>query len=143
MPLSRLCQRPLLISLVVFVPLAIYLLLIVGGAGSAIPRERSAWARSWNLTLRNHRELLDDRFTLALSTFHKPKELQHTLDILLGNKIPSLLEIVVIWNDRDEEMPTGYVNPHGVEVRYRKPPRDSLNEKLWNAVLPYPRRSSL
>ncbi|KAM3467059.1 hypothetical protein NHJ6243_000456 [Beauveria neobassiana] len=152
---SRPCQRLLLIAVFVLTPLIVYLMLITGGSGSdnllrlrryrdqqqqtLAPRigrcshgERTAWARAWNLTERNHRDLLDDRFTIALSTFHRPKELHNTLNILLANKIPSLLEIVVIWNNLDEALPASFVSQHGVNVRYRKPTRDSLNEKLWN-----------
>lgn len=51
--------------------------------------------------------------------------------ILLSEKIPSLLEIVVVWNNFNEKEPESFVSDHGVAVRYRKPPRDSLNEKLW------------
>ncbi|KAM3450639.1 hypothetical protein MY3296_005910 [Beauveria thailandica] len=150
---SRPGQRLLLISVFVLTPLIVYLMLVTGGSGPdnllrryrdhqqqvVAPRigrcshgERTAWARAWNLTERNHRDLLDDRFTVALSTFHRPKELHNTLDILLGTKIPSLLEIVVIWNNLDEPLPESFVSRHGVNVRYRKPHRDSLNEKLWN-----------
>ncbi|KAM0666664.1 hypothetical protein ACQRIU_004519 [Beauveria bassiana] len=150
---SRPCQRLLLIAVFVLTPLVVYMMLVTGGSGSdnllrryrdqqqqaLAPRigrcshgERTAWARAWNLTERNHRDLLDDRFTIALSTFHRPKELHNTLDILLANKIPSLLEIVVIWNNLDEALPASFVSQHGVNVRYRKPTRDSLNEKLWN-----------
>lgn len=66
-----------------------------------------------------------------MSTFHRPKELHRTLTTLLSTNIPSLLEIVVIWNNFDEKEPDGFVSEHGVTVRYRKPTRDSLNEKLW------------
>lgn len=66
-----------------------------------------------------------------MSTFHRPKELHRTLDTLLSAKIPSLLEIVVIWNNFDENEPDSFVSEYGVSVRYRKPTRDSLNEKLW------------
>ncbi|RFU75874.1 glycosyltransferase family 64 [Trichoderma arundinaceum] len=75
--------------------------------------------------------LLDDKFTIAMSTFHRPKELRRTLTTLLSAKIPSLHEIVVIWNNFDEKEPDSFVSEYGVSVRYRKPPRDSLNEKLW------------
>lgn len=67
-----------------------------------------------------------------MSTFHRPRELNRTLSILLDNKIPSLLEIVIIWNNFDEVIPAPFTSSYGVHVRYRKPPRDSLNEKLWN-----------
>ncbi|KAL6872745.1 family 64 glycosyltransferase [Trichoderma novae-zelandiae] len=75
--------------------------------------------------------LLEDKFTIAMSTFHRPRELHRTLTALLASKIPSLHEIVIIWNNFDEKTPDSFVSAHGVPVRYRKPTRDSLNEKLW------------
>ncbi|OTA05918.1 a-N-acetylhexosaminyltransferase [Trichoderma parareesei] len=75
--------------------------------------------------------LLEDKFTIAMSTFHRPRELHRTLTALLAAKIPSLHEIVIIWNNFDEKTPDPFVSQHGVPVRYRKPTRDSLNEKLW------------
>lgn len=174
---SRSCQRLVLIT----VPIVILIIASLQLAGSSAYRialrlhqaeqhvsaphigrcshgERAAWAGEWNMTEKNHRDLLDDRFTyvmplgysfaplrlacfcvtlltlyrIALSTFHRPKELQRTLNILLSEKISSLLEIVIIWNNFDEDLPAPYVSPYGVDVRYRKPPRDSPNEKLWN-----------
>ncbi|TQV95632.1 hypothetical protein V2A60_000817 [Cordyceps javanica] len=149
---SRPCRGLSLIGVVVAFPLVVYILLVAasGGRGSALhlyrdeqhvftPQvgrcshgERIAWAKTWNLTEGNHRDLLDDRFTIALSTVNKTKELRRTLDMLLSNRIPSLLEVVVIWNNHDEDMPKNYVSSHSVEVRYRKPSRNSPNEKLWN-----------
>lgn len=67
-----------------------------------------------------------------MSTFHRPRELQRTLDVLLATKIPSLLEIVIIWNNLDIPPPVAFISTHGVAVRYRTPPRDSLNAKFWN-----------
>lgn len=68
--------------------------------------------------------------SVALSTFQRPEELQHTLNTLLSTKIPSLHEIVVVWNNLDEAPPENFTSKHGVHVRYRVPSRDSLNEKL-------------
>lgn len=53
------------------------------------------------------------------------------MQTLLADKIPSLLEIVVIWNNFDETPPEAFTSEHDVRVRYRVPRRDSLNEKLW------------
>lgn len=68
--------------------------------------------------------------SISLSTFQRPKELQRVLASLLAEKVPSLLEIVVLWNNFDEPTPANFTSDHGVSVRYRKPDRDSLNEKL-------------
>ncbi|KAK5991716.1 Exostosin-3-like protein [Cladobotryum mycophilum] len=56
-------------------------------------------------------DLLDDKFTIALSTFHRPKELKRTLNILLKNP---------------RATPQNMAFPSATES-----PRDSLNEKLW------------
>ncbi|VUC32173.1 unnamed protein product [Clonostachys rosea] len=86
---------------------------------------------AWRTIQSKYDKLIEDKFTVAVSTFHRPKELKRILDILLSDKIPSLLEVVVIWNNFGEEPPAAYDSEHGVRVRYRIPPRDSLNEKLW------------
>ena len=39
--------------------------------------------------------------------------------------------MVVVWNNLDQAPPLNFTSPHRVPVRYRVPPRDSLNEKLW------------
>ncbi|KAL7911572.1 glycosyltransferase family 64 protein [Trichoderma velutinum] len=108
-------------------------------SGTGYPRcsDRTDANTTWPLT--SWREaaetkfggLMDDKFTIAMSTFHRPRELHRTLNTLLSTKIPSLHEIVVIWNNFDEKEPDSFVSEYGVVVRYRKPTRDSLNEKLW------------
>lgn len=37
----------------------------------------------------------------------------------------------MLWNNFDDETPAPFQAEGGVDVRYRKPPRDSLNEKLY------------
>ncbi|KOS21241.1 Exostosin-3 [Escovopsis weberi] len=91
-------------------------------------KQQSAWRADVASKYGSH---LEDKFTIALSTFHRPKQLKKILNALLSTKIPSLLEIVVIWNNFDEQEPETFTSDHGVIVRYRKPERDSLNEKLW------------
>uniref|UniRef100_A0A8H7NI93 Glycosyl transferase 64 domain-containing protein n=1 Tax=Bionectria ochroleuca TaxID=29856 RepID=A0A8H7NI93_BIOOC len=86
---------------------------------------------AWRTIQSKYDTLIEDKFTVAVSTFHRPKELKRILGILLSDHIPSLLEVVVIWNNFGEEPPAAYDSEHGVRVRYRIPPRDSLNEKLW------------
>jgi len=68
---------------------------------------------------------------IAMLTYKRPKELNATLTVLLTPKIPSLHEIVVVWNNLGETPPENFVSEHGVTVRYRPSPRNSLNEKLW------------
>lgn len=65
-----------------------------------------------------------------MQTYHRPKELQDNLDALTAENIPSLYEIVVVWNNLDEATPPDYVSKHGVKVRYRMSSNNSLNEKL-------------
>ncbi|KAG6015332.1 hypothetical protein E4U54_003676 [Claviceps lovelessii] len=78
-----------------------------------------------------YQHLRDDKFTIAMQTYHRPEELKHTLDGLLSEEIPSLAEIVVVWNDLENAPPENYVSKHGAAVRYRRSPVNSLNQKLW------------
>lgn len=50
--------------------------------------------------------------------------------MLLTDKIPSLHEIVVVWNNVNEVPPQNFKSKHGVLVRYRASPRNSLNQRL-------------
>ncbi|UPK94469.1 hypothetical protein LCI18_005404 [Fusarium solani-melongenae] len=85
----------------------------------------------WEKSRKKYEHLADDKFTIAMQTYRRPKELENTLKALLTDKIPSLQEIVVVWNDLEAEPPEDYVSKHGVPVRYRKSKKNSLNEKLW------------
>lgn len=97
----------------------------------ACVNENSTHADAWTALKAKHAHLLADKFTIVVSTFHRPKELKRTLDTLTALPVASLHEIVVIWNNFDDPTPPTYTTQHGVRVRYRKPTRDSLNEKLW------------
>jgi hypothetical protein len=48
----------------------------------------------------------------------------------LHDKIPSLHEIVIVWNELDVVPPRDFVSQHGVKVRYRVSERNSLNMRL-------------
>ncbi|KAM0425211.1 hypothetical protein ACHAPT_009528 [Fusarium lateritium] len=85
----------------------------------------------WDKSRKKYHHLPDDKFTIAMQTYRRPKELESTLKALLTDKIPSLHEIVIVWNDLEAEPPKDYVSKHGVPVRYRKSNKNSLNEKLW------------
>jgi hypothetical protein len=82
--------------------------------------ERSVWLRFQN--------------RIVILTHQRPEELKATLTAILSTKIPSLLEVVVVWNNIGEATPEPYTSEHGVSVRYRAASRNSLNEK----VLPDP-----
>lgn len=66
-----------------------------------------------------------------MQTYRRPKELANTLSVLLAEPIPSLLEVVVVWNDLEVDPPLDFFTQHGVKVRHRRSKRNSLNEKLW------------
>ncbi|KAF3356237.1 hypothetical protein VdG1_06331 [Verticillium dahliae VDG1] len=83
-----------------------------------------------NATDVKYAHLRDDKFTIAMQTYRRPKELNETLHVLLKDHIPSLHEIVIIWNNLDQAPPQNYTSAHGVPVRYRASPRNSLNQKL-------------
>ena len=65
-----------------------------------------------------------------MQTYQRPDSLDKTLEALTATKIPSLHEIVVVWNEIDKTPPSDYVSKHGVGVRYRLSERNSLNMKL-------------
>lgn len=66
-----------------------------------------------------------------MQTYKRPKELNTTLETLLGEVIPSLREVVIVWNDMEATPPPNFQSRHGVPVRFRVSRRNSLNEKLW------------
>ncbi|KAK2672762.1 Glycosyl transferase 64 domain [Fusarium oxysporum f. sp. vasinfectum] len=68
--------------------------------------------------------------SIAMLTYRRPKELNHTLIVLLEENIPSLYEIIVIWGDLEAELPMNFVSKYKVPVRFRMALKDSLNEKL-------------
>ncbi|KAG6004394.1 hypothetical protein E4U21_001114 [Claviceps maximensis] len=86
---------------------------------------------TWQRSQLKYQHLRDDKFTIAMQTYRRPKELNNTLHSLLSEEIPSLLEIVVVWNDVEETPPHNYTSKYGVPVRYRQSPVNSLNQKLW------------
>lgn len=57
--------------------------------------------------------------------------LEGTIAWLTYQKVPSLYEIVVIWNDIAEPPPKGFVSQHGVRVRYRVSSYNSMNMKFF------------
>ncbi|KAM3496781.1 hypothetical protein MY10362_009848 [Beauveria mimosiformis] len=87
--------------------------------------------RRWNAAKKRYSHLRDDKFTIAMQTYNRPDELNKTLHVLLSEEVPSLLEVVVVWNNVDEQVPADYISKHSVPVRYRQSPVNSLNQKLW------------
>ncbi|KHN95611.1 exostoses (multiple)-like 3 [Metarhizium album ARSEF 1941] len=85
----------------------------------------------WAASQTKYQNLRDDKFTIALQTYRRPKELNDTLSNLLSEEIPSLIKVVVVWNDVDNAPPPNYKSKHGVSVRYRQSKQNSLNQKLW------------
>jgi hypothetical protein len=71
-------------------------------------------------------------FRIAIQTYRRPKQLEHTLKTLLDHDqdVPSLLEVVIVWNDLEEAPPRDYKSRHGVNVRYRQSDQNSLNSRL-------------
>lgn len=67
---------------------------------------------------------------IAMLTYKRPVELNKTLTVLTNTSIPSLYEIVVVWNDLTTTPPAGFVSKFGVQVRYRVSEQNSLNQKL-------------
>ncbi|KAH6609146.1 glycosyltransferase family 64 protein [Trichoderma cornu-damae] len=86
--------------------------------------------KQWKEAREKYDDLMGDKFTIAIQTYKRPKELDDTLRVLLSEKIPSLLEIVVVWNNLDETPPGNFKSEKGVPVRFRVSARNSLNQKL-------------
>ncbi|KOS21710.1 Exostosin-2 [Escovopsis weberi] len=83
----------------------------------------------WAAAQQRYSNLTDDKFTIAIQAYKQPKELDDVLRILLSDRIPSLYEVVVVWNDLEEEPPGNFKSEHGVLVRYRTSPVNSRNQK--------------
>ncbi|KAL6887434.1 glycosyltransferase family 64 protein [Trichoderma longibrachiatum] len=86
--------------------------------------------KQWKEARKRYDKLMDDKFTIAMQTYKRPKELEETMRVLLSEKIPSLHEIVIVWNNLDEAPPGNFKSETGVPVRYRVSERNSLNMKL-------------
>ncbi|KAH7139833.1 exostosin-2, partial [Dactylonectria estremocensis] len=71
---------------------------------------------------------------IALLAYKRPVMLDETLHFLTREHVPSLHEILVIWNDQDSPLPEDYVAAHGVTVRFKATPRNSMTMKY----IPYP-----
>ncbi|KAK0702142.1 glycosyl transferase family 64 domain-containing protein [Lasiosphaeris hirsuta] len=105
--------------------------LVPSGYVAACGNDTHAEARRlWLEADARYAHLMDDKFTIAIPTFRRPDVLNTTLTRLLRDKIPSLLEIVIIWNELDKTPPPDFVSKHGVNVRYRMSERNSLNMRL-------------
>ncbi|KAL7926954.1 glycosyltransferase family 64 protein [Trichoderma austrokoningii] len=98
--------------------------------GHCDPKNYTDTIKEWKTTRDKYDKLMGDKFTIAMQTYKRPKELDDTLRVLLAEKIPSLHEIVIIWNDLEEKPPGDFKSEKGVPVRYRVSERNSLNMKL-------------
>ncbi|RSL70896.1 hypothetical protein CEP53_001729 [Fusarium sp. AF-6] len=85
----------------------------------------------WAESRRKYQHLRNDKFTLVISTYKRPDSLNATLSLVLSEYIPTLHEIVVVWNEVNTTAPTDFISEHNVRVRFRVSPRNSLNMKLW------------
>ncbi|KIL92170.1 hypothetical protein FAVG1_04577 [Fusarium avenaceum] len=98
-------------------------------------RDEVANMTIWNDVVNKTSDLVEDMFTIAIQTYQRPKQLNKTIAHLTAHKVPSLYEIVIVWNEVDVEPPADYMTEHGVLVRYRRSEKNSLNQKF----LPDPR----
>jgi hypothetical protein len=79
--------------------------------------------------LTKYKDHIEDKFTIAMQTYKRPEELKKTLEALTSENVPSMLEIVVIWNDL-EEAPPADTELNGVPIRYKVSAKNSLNSRL-------------
>jgi len=94
------------------------------------PRYNISSMDIWNKAAVRYNHLMDDKFTIAIQTYRRPDQLKATLDLLLAPEIPSLHEIVIIWNDLETPTPADFTSDHNVTVRHRMSTANSLNQKL-------------
>ncbi|KAK7424291.1 hypothetical protein QQX98_000559 [Neonectria punicea] len=106
--------------------------------GSFLPKiptcnsqNRTSQHDAWVKAESKYTHLMDDKFTIAMQTYQRPKELNDTLHAILSEEVPSLYEIVIVWNDLAATPPENFISKHDVPVRFRVSKRNSLNEKLW------------
>ncbi|KAI8710447.1 Glyco-transf-64 domain-containing protein [Fusarium sp. LHS14.1] len=85
----------------------------------------------WEKSRRRYAHLRDDKFTLVVQTYKRPYNLNKTLNIILGERVPALHEVVVVWNDVNATAPEDFISVYNVPVRFRVSPHNSLNMKLW------------
>ncbi|KAF5227136.1 hypothetical protein FAUST_11969 [Fusarium austroamericanum] len=93
-------------------------------------RDEAANMTIWNDVVNKTSNLTEDMFTIAIQTYKRPTQLKKTIQHLVENKVPSLYEIVVVWNEINVEPPSDFMSEHGVLVRYRKSKKNSLNQKF-------------
>ncbi|KAF4450388.1 hypothetical protein F53441_6512 [Fusarium austroafricanum] len=94
------------------------------------PRDEVANMTIWNEAVNKTASLIDDKFTIVLQTYRRPTQLNKTLYHLTSVEMPSLYEIVVVWNDQIIMPPKDYVGNNSVPVRFRVSEKNSLNQKL-------------
>ncbi|CEI70824.1 hypothetical protein FVEN_g697 [Fusarium venenatum] len=93
-------------------------------------RDEVANMTIWNDAVNRTSDLMEDMFTIAIQTYKRPTQLKKTIQHLIENKVPSLYEIVVVWNEINVEPPADFMSEHGVLVRYRRSEKNSLNQKF-------------
>ncbi|KAL3596036.1 hypothetical protein FPOAC2_07357 [Fusarium poae] len=93
-------------------------------------RDEVANVTIWNDVVNKTSSLVEDMFTIAIQTYQRPVQLNKTIEHLTERKVPSLYEIVIVWNEVDVDPPADYMSKHGVLVRYRKSEKNSLNQKF-------------
>jgi len=65
-----------------------------------------------------------------MPTYQRSSVLNTTLTKLLSADIPSLEEIVVVWNEVDMPPPEDSISEHGVRIRYRVSEYNCLNNRF-------------
>ncbi|KAF4972588.1 hypothetical protein FSARC_861 [Fusarium sarcochroum] len=94
-------------------------------------RDEVANMTLWNELVEKTSHLIEDKFTIVLQTYKRPTQLEKTLAHLTAAEIPSLGEIVVVWNDDEIEPPKDYISGDtNVSVRFRRSKENSLNQKF-------------
>lgn len=105
----------------------------------------------WNAAKAKSDDFLDDKFTyeeipirktsshradltlyrrIVIQTFRRPRILDRTIEALIAEHVPSLLELHVVWNDQLTLPPKDFMSAHNVSVKFRHTTKNSINEKF-------------
>ncbi|KAM7205941.1 Glycosyl transferase family 64 domain containing protein [Rhypophila sp. PSN 637] len=93
--------------------------------------ETHAEARKlWFEAEARYSNLMTDKFTIVMPTYKRPGILNTTLSMIAEATMPSLHEVVIIWQDLNSTIPNDFTSPSGIPFRFHKPERNSMNNRF-------------
>ncbi|KAK4207012.1 glycosyl transferase family 64 domain-containing protein [Rhypophila decipiens] len=86
--------------------------------------------RLWLEAEARYSNLTNDKFTIVMPTYRRPDILNTTLSMIANATMPSLHEVVIIWQDLNSTVPEDFTSPSGIPFRFHKPERNSMNNRF-------------